>query len=333
MRGSGAATHFKLVGILIVLASAPAWSLPGAERAYETGSTPLDCRYAGVDGMNRSPTVNQNSPLEGVLLPEADVFRPILADQREPRFYADYRRVQFRTSSLLTEGKGNEINAGLVAFGGEFGLWGLRQAQGCNGLQISLFAAVFAQFNLDSRSLDLLNADYLVGLMLTYRRGPWSGRLRFHHQSSHLGDKFLLNYGLAHGLHPQHPSFEILDLLVSVEDNWWRLYGGGGFIALSKDPDLTPTPAFVEYGVELRGPVWARLRNSSLRPVFGAHFSDLQATGWSLSGSLEGGLEWASRSATHRIRALIVAQRGALTFSQFFFQKTQNVGLQLQFEF
>ncbi len=59
----------------------------------------------------------------------------------------------------------------------------------------------------------------------------------------------------------------------------------------------------------------------------------LQATGWSLNGSLEGGFEWASPGSAHRIRALVVAQRGALPFSQFFSEETENVGVQLQFEF
>ncbi len=67
-------------------------------------------------------------------------------------------------------------------------------------------------------------------------------------------------------------------------------------------------------------------------PVFGADLSDLRVTHWSLNGSLEGGLEWAARNSTHRLRMLVVAQRGAPAFSQFFFQKTQNVGVQLQVE-
>jgi len=68
---------------------------------------------------------------------------------------------------------------------------------------VSLFGAVFAQFNLDTPSFDLLNADYLVGPELTLRHGRWSGRVRFYHQSSHLGDEFLLNYGIAHGVQRQ----------------------------------------------------------------------------------------------------------------------------------
>jgi hypothetical protein len=332
MRGSLTENNFTIAGILTAFAMVPGSPARGAERGDEIDSARRDCRYSAVEEATPSTTVETRRPLESVFLPDTDVFRPILADQLEPRFYADYRRVHFRSSSLLTEGNGDEINAAMVAIGGEVGVWGLREPRGCDGLQVSLFGAAFAQFNLDVRSLDLLNADYLVGPVVTYRRGPWSARLRFYHRSSHLGDKFLLNYGLAHGVDPQHPSFEALDLLVSLEDTWWRLYGGGGLVVTSKDPDVSSTPAFVQYGFELRGPAWIRLGNSSLRPVFGANFSDLQATGWSLNGSLEGGLEWASRNAAQRIRALLVAQRGALPFSQFFLQKTHNVGFQLQFE-
>ena len=293
---------------------------------------PADCRYSIAAA---AAATDASGTLESVLLPGEDVFRPILADQREPRFYADYRRVHFRVSGsdLLAEGKGQDIDAAMVAFGGEFGIWGRRQRGGCDGLQVSLFGVVFAQFNLDTHSMDLLNADYLVGPMVTWRSGRWSGRLRFYHQSSHLGDEFLLNYGLAHGVQRQNLSFEILDLVLSVEESWWRLYAGGGIVAFSdKHPDLAGNGMAV-WGLELRSPEalsWPG--NSSLRPVFGASFASVQPTSWSINASLEGGVEWAVPNAANRIRALLVAQKGALPFSQFFFEKTQNIGFQLQFE-
>jgi Protein of unknown function (DUF1207) len=293
----------------------------------------LDCRYSKI--ADASPASRTDDPLQSVLLPDNDVFRPILADQREPRFYADYRRVHFRFSNaqLLAEGNGPSINAATVGFGGAFGLWGLRQQRACDGFQISMFGVVFAQFNLSSESADLLNADYIVGPMLTYRRGPWSARLRFYHQSSHLGDEFLLNYGLANGVKRANLSVEIVDLTVSLENDWWRAFAGGGVIVLSdSDTDLKSTPGVLEYGLELRGPAWG-WSNSTLRPVFGAALSQFQATSWSLNGSLEGGLEWAAPTTTRRIRALVIAQRGALPYSQFFSEKTQNIGFQFQFEF
>ena len=125
----------------------------------------------------------------------------------------------------------------------------------------------------------------------------------------------------------------MLDLLVSLEDTWWHLFAGGGLVVFSnKEEDLSSTPGLVNYGLELRGPAlgW---RNSKLRPVFGGFFSQFQATDWSLSGSLEGGVEWSAPGSAQRVRALVVAQRGALPFSQFLTDRTQSLGFQMQFEF
>jgi Protein of unknown function (DUF1207) len=321
-----------LAAFLLGPASAPAL---GAERASETGLPHLDCRYPADSPAVPTSGEEAPGPAESVLLPDNDVFRPLLADQREARFYADYRWIRFKNSSnVLSEGQGRYISAALVGFGGAFGIWGMRQPHGCDGLQLSLFGAVFAQFNLDTPSFDLLNADYLVGPELTFRRGRWSGRVRLYHQSSHLGDEFLLNYGIAHGVQRQDLSFEIADAFVSVEDAWWRVYLGAGLVVLSSSqPDLASTPAFLQWGFELRGPVWAWLNRTSLRPVLGGNFSSVQATSWTPSASVNAGLEWASPRGAHRARVLLEYQRASMPFSQFFFERTQNFGAQLQFEF
>jgi hypothetical protein len=183
----------------------------------------------------------------------------------------------------------------------------------------------------------MTDTDYLVGPELTFRSGRWSGRARFYHQSSHLGDKFLLNFALANGVQRQNLSFEILDVLGSVEDTWWRLFAGGGLVVLnSSNVDLTAKPAFIQWGFELRGPVWEPwdwLKNTRFRPVLGGNFSSAQAIGWTPNASVSGGLEWASPRGAHRVRLLAEYQRAAVLFSQFFFERTQDFGAQLQFEF
>jgi hypothetical protein len=157
--------------------------------------------------------------------------------------------------------------------------------------------------------------------------------VRFFHQSSHLGDEFLLNYGVEHGVQRQDLSFEIVDALVSVEDEWWRLFGGGGLVVLSgDDPDLKEEPGLVQWGLELRGPGW-RLMNTQFRLVSGASFSSVQATDWEVNTSVNGGLEWAAPGGGHRARLLLAYNNGAVPFSQFFFMKSENFGVQLQFEF
>ena len=46
------------------------------------GAERVDCRYYRADEANPATTAEDRGPLEGVLLPDNDVFRPILARHR-----------------------------------------------------------------------------------------------------------------------------------------------------------------------------------------------------------------------------------------------------------
>lgn len=115
-----------------------------------------------------------------------------------------------------------------------------------DGLQISIAAGVFAQFDLGTASYDLINADYLVGLPITYRRSGFSTRLRVYHQSSHLGDEFLLRE------EPERVNlaFESLELIVSQAAGVLRVYGGGELLFNREPDDLEAMVA--RAGAELR---------------------------------------------------------------------------------
>src|SRR5215471_1209911 len=101
----------------------------------------------------------------------SDVFLPLLADPKQTRFTAAYLydRTRLLGSPLVD-----------VGLGQTFGLLRLRH------LQLSLAAGAFSQFTLATRSADLVNTDFLLGLPLTFRHGAVSTRLRVYHQSSHL---------------------------------------------------------------------------------------------------------------------------------------------------
>ncbi len=107
--------------------------------------------------------------------------------------------------------------------------------------------ALFAQFNMDSPSHDLINADYTVGIPLTFRYEEFSMRVRLYHQSSHLGDEYLLRY------HPKRVnlSYEAFSLLLARDFGRFRLYGGGEY-RLDRDPS-TLSPGMAEWGLEYRG--------------------------------------------------------------------------------
>ncbi|MGE0467733.1 MAG: DUF1207 domain-containing protein [Steroidobacteraceae bacterium] len=97
--------------------------------------------------------------------------------------------------------------------------------------QFGIADAVFAQFGLERPSSDLINADYVIGLPLAWRRDDWSGRMRLYHQSSHLGDEFLLN------TQPQRVnlSFEAIEAIIAHDFGGLRMYGGGEYL-IDRDP-------------------------------------------------------------------------------------------------
>jgi hypothetical protein len=112
-----------------------------------------------------------------VPLPRGDVFCGLLADPKRPHSFASYLR---GTSPTL------KTDVAAVGVGENFGLfrWG--------GLQLGIEAGIFSQFDLRTPSYDLVNADYIIGLPITFRYSGFSARMRVYHQSSHLGDEYLL---------------------------------------------------------------------------------------------------------------------------------------------
>src|SRR2546425_1473844 len=89
---------------------------------------------------------------------------------------------------------------------------------------------------MQSATNDLINTDYLVGLPLTYRHGSWATRFRLYHQSSHLGDEYLLHTNAQR----VDLTFEAAELLVSKEIAQWRGYGGGGGLFAPSPAGLAP---------------------------------------------------------------------------------------------
>ena len=202
--------------------------------------------------------------------PENDVFRPLWADPKQPQFFASFLGTRVRSDDTY-------LNAASVGFGDNFGLVGRRH--GCNGWQVGVLGAVFAQFNLDSGSNDLLNSDYNIGIPVSWRRGLFSTRVRFYHNSSHLGDEFLLRNP---GVTRVDLSFEALEAILSLDapGGWGRVYAGGTHLVHVSPSNLDKNG--VQWGFELRGPTIAapilRLPGLRLTPVLGSNFHDLGGT-------------------------------------------------------
>lgn len=257
-------------------------------------------------------------------LPTGDLWCPLLADPKAIRSFVSYQR---------TVGEGDSLSTiGSVGVGDQFGLarWG-GSTRG-NGVQLSISGAVFAQFDIGSESFDLLNADYLVGLPLVIRRDAFAMRLRVYHQSSHLGDEFLLRSD-----HPERVnlSFEAAEAMVSV-DGPFRIYGGGEFLFHRSPAALQKFVAHA--GAELRRAT--PLLNlgetiGGVRPVLAVDLKAAQEQDWDPAISARAGLEFErTRGAdppSRRWSLMLESYRGPSPYGQFFRQKIQYVGLGMHF--
>lgn len=173
-----------------------------------------------------------------IALPHGDVFCPLIADPKATRSFVIYQR-----------GNEKDLATDIAAVGvaDQFPFFRTGAERPGNGVQLGLAGAVFAQFDLGTASYELLNADYLVGLPLTFRFGPFSGRARIYHQSSHLGDEFLLRDNPPKR---ENLSFESAELLFSLDVSALRVYGGGEEF-LHRDPADLPE-RLAHGGLELR---------------------------------------------------------------------------------
>lgn len=168
-------------------------------------------------------------------LPHGDVFCPLAADPKAVRSFATWQRAR-ATLVNPTTARAFDTDVGAVGIADAIGLGRWNGERPNDGVQLSLEAGVFAQFDLRSASFDLLNADYVVGLPLTFRRGAVSGRARVYHQSSHLGDEFLLR-PTDPRLERENLSFEAAELILSIDAGALRLYGGGEYL-VNRNPDV-----------------------------------------------------------------------------------------------
>ncbi|MEX2280859.1 MAG: DUF1207 domain-containing protein, partial [Gemmatimonadota bacterium] len=122
-------------------------------------------------------------------LPQGALFCPFIADPKSEHSFVSYLRGDFAT---IAEEPESDTNIGAIGLGDSYGLFRIAGSGSVSALQLDVMAGIFAQFNIDQPSFDLINADYLVGLPLTFRTSGFSARARLYHQSSHLGDEFLL---------------------------------------------------------------------------------------------------------------------------------------------
>lgn len=257
-------------------------------------------------------------PAKGKAFPSGDIFRPLLADPKQPQFFA---------SLGSFDSLGTRYNMAEAGFGETFGMyrWFTGDREG-DGLQLSVEASIVARFNMSTASMNLINADYTVGIPLTYRIHNNSFRLRIYHQSSHLGDEFLVSANPPKRI---NLSFEAIEVLYSYEWRGWRGYIGGEYL-IRKDP-AELKPAMAHWGVEYRGKkplLWTG------RLIGGVDCKSYQENAWAVSTSVKVGLEFGKPNpGQRRLRLMAEWYRGYDPRGQFYMNRVDYYGLTLSLGF
>jgi hypothetical protein len=257
-----------------------------------------------------------------VLFPQDQIFCPLLADPKEPSTFVSFLRGTFRS---LDDPAGKGTNIGSVGLGDTFGLlrWG-GPSQG-EGVQLDVMGSIFAQFDLGTESNDLINADYIVGVPLTFRRSGFSTRVRLYHQSSHLGDEYLLR---GEAIERENLSFESVDFLLSQEMGPLRVYAGGERV-FRREPDTVAAKLF-HGGAELRTG-----RAGPFQMVGGVDLKTTEQHDWSTAISGRVGLEWVRSGPSDHpgrlVTLMLEMYEGPSPYGQFFQDDISYVGVGLHF--
>ena len=255
--------------------------------------------------------------LEAGFLPGGELlFKPLIADPRWPHFSASYHR--YLNDKQLR-------NAAAVSFGETFALY--RDRLGSGWWEIGVQAGVFALFDLDTPSMDLVNADYLLAVPVSYRHGDFSAIVRLFHQSSHLGDEFVLSSRVPNRV---NLSYEGLDARFSYElGDVWRVYAGGGYLFHREPASLDPWA--LQYGLEFRSP-WPG-PEARWRPITAIDVQNREENDWHADFSVRAGIQFDGVLATRNFQLLLEYFRGHSPNGQFYRQKIDYLGLGLHFHF
>ncbi len=262
-----------------------------------------------------TPPIRVLSEWQTGLLPGGSLFKPLIADPRWPHFSASYQR-HLRNPQLT--------DAAAVSFGETFTLY--RDRLGGGWWEVGVQAGVFAVFDLGSPSFDLVNADYLVAVPLSYRYEDLSVMFRLFHQSSHLGDEFLLRTQT----NRINLSYESVDLKVSYDfGDYVRLYAGGGFLFDQEPASLNPWS--IQYGLEVASP-WPP-RDRGWRPIAAVDLQHREENDWSLDLSIRAGVQLDGVLVTRNLQILLEYFRGRSPNGQFWRDKVEYIGLGVHFHF
>jgi hypothetical protein len=251
------------------------------------------------------------------VFPRLSLFAPLSADPRWPRFTLGYTR--YFGDSQFTHVGTAEAGASIAIV--------QKDTRRSHSWEIGIQGGIFSIFDFGAPSNDLVNADYLGGLTFSYALDSLVFLARFFHQSSHLGDEYLLN----NEVERINLSFEALDVMLSyVPRPWARVYGGTAVIVRVEPSDLDRWS--LQAGAELR-PITSTT-NVPVQLLMAVDLQSWQQNDWVPDVSFIAGLTLDPiGESSYRVDFLIRYYIGRSPNGQFFTERIQTLGPAVQLYF
>jgi hypothetical protein len=261
---------------------------------------------------------------DSVWFPESPpIFRPFIANPRQVTYSAGWR----------FDDKLFDHNCINVSFGDTFAIYQWNNVYG-GPLRIELEGAVWALFAPLQESSPLINADYYVGVPITYAHDNWSFRLRGYHISSHIGDEFLLMHQKFKRL---NPSAEYIDFFASYNfKDELRLFAGLGWM-VHQDESFKLHPFFAAAGWEWRMNAYKYYNASNNLygvPFFASYFHFSKDCHHGVDQNYALGYEWGKLvGLCRRLRIFVEYHNGNSVEGQFSKFNTEYYGIRATYGF
>jgi hypothetical protein len=219
----------------------------------------------------------------------------------------------------------------VTAIGGTLPFW-LAKKYDDGGIVLALQAGVHGRFRIEYPTREDVGQDWFVGLPIEIARGPWSGRLRFMHRSSHLGDELVETTGASR----IEVGGEYVDFLTAYNFRPnTRVYGGASWIFRSY---TSQTPVLFSQGrhdrtvIQLGGDTgWYPWLSGQLGWIAGVDWRRAERTDWQDSFAAAGGLS--VKTPTRAARLIVRFFTGAALLEQFFLSHERYWSLELVTDF
>lgn len=114
------------------------------------------------------------------VVPAGIIYKSYLAGGREPRLGSQWV-YESKLGWLWDSTLGGRI--GLIRYGTTDAAWP-------EGWQLDFEGAAFPRLDVEN-DRDLVAVDFRFGAPLTFRKGPWEGKVGYYHICSHIGDEYL----------------------------------------------------------------------------------------------------------------------------------------------